>query len=148
MSVKPDNVRPSGPMPLNPERVPALLGKYSKMLGKELESFDIKYTTEGVSVKVTGMPGTNYASLKNASLAEYKALKAKESLPTHAEALQAFKNKFELRLNQEFPEKGPTSGKPEDIQTFIQGLPFRQRRALMMTQKQFASQYPNGYTQA
>lgn len=140
---------PGNQAPLNPERVPQLLGKYAKSLGKDLDKIVVTYDADGISIGIFGMKDTVYASLNDASVAEYKAIKAKQNEPSDAERLQAFKNKFELRLNLEFPrEGGPTSGKEADIQSFLNGLGFRMRRALMMTQKQFEKSYPNGFSQA
>lgn len=139
---------PQGTAPLNPERPPQLLGKYAKLIGKSLKSIDISFTADGIEVSVTGMENTPYASLDGASIAEFKAIREKENTPSDAEKLQQFRNKFELRLNREFPEQGPASGSDTDIQQFLNGLPFRERQAMLMTQKQFSARYPNGYTQA
>jgi hypothetical protein len=76
-------------------------------------------------------------------------MKQREISPSDDEKLRAFRNKFELRLNEEFPrEGGPVNGSDAEIQAFLDSLHFRKRRALMMTQKQFSASYPNGYTQA
>jgi len=139
---------PGGLAPLNPERPPQLLGKYAKMLGRDLEEIRIKYTSDGVTIEVDGKAGTPYASLNDASFAAYHELRREELAPSNDEKLNAFRNKFELRLNREFPTPGPASGSDADIQTFLNGLNFRERRALLMTQKQFSAQYPNGYTAA
>jgi hypothetical protein len=139
---------PSGLAPLNPERPPQLLGKYAKMLGRDLDEIRIKYTSDGVTIEVDGKAGTPYADLTDATFAAYHALRQKELAPSNEEKLQSFKNKFELRLNREFPTPGPASGSDADIQAFLNGLNFRERRALLMTQKQFSAQYPNGYTTA
>lgn len=142
------NPRPQGLAPLNPERPPQLLGKYTKFLGKQLKSIDISYTADGIDIGVTGMPNTPYSGLDNASFAAFKAIRDAQNAPTQAEKLQSFRNKFELRLNREFPAQGPTDGSDTAIQAFLNGLPFRERQAMLMTQKQFSARYPNGYTQA
>jgi len=53
-----------------------------------------------------------------------------------------------LRINEECPSI--TVGEEEDaddaIQKFLDTLDFRKRRALLMTQKQFTSAHPNGFT--
>jgi hypothetical protein len=142
------NRGPGGLAPLNPERPPQLLGKFAKMLGRDLEEIRIKYTSDGVTVEVDGVKDTPYAALEAASFAEYHALRKAELEPSEAEKLVAFRNKFELRLNREFPSPGPASGSDADIQAFLQTLNFRERRALLMTQKQFSASYPNGYNAA
>lgn len=142
------NNRPSGLAPLNPERPPQLLGKYAKMLGRDLEEIRVKYTSDGITIEVDGKAETAYSSLEGATFSEYHALRQQELAPSDDEKLQSFKNKFELRLNREFPTPGPASGKDADLQSFLNGLNFRERRALLMTQKQFSAQYPNGYTTA
>jgi hypothetical protein len=140
--------RPMGSAPFNPERPSQLIAKYAKFLGKDLASIDVSYTPEGVSVTVTGAEGGPYADLENVDLAVFKAKRNEVNRPSNEEALQGFRNKFELRLNREFPTPGPASGSDADIQAFLNGLNFRERRALLMTQKQFSASYPNGYTQA
>jgi hypothetical protein len=133
--------------PLNPERPPQLLGKYAKYIGKDLESIEIRYSAEGVEVHVNGLKGSDYADLKTATLAEFRAMRSKDIQPTTAEKLRAFRNKYELRLNKEC-NPAPKSGSDADIQTFLDGLNFHERRAMLMTQKQFQASYPNGYTAA
>jgi len=145
---KADQNRPQGSAPLNPERPPMLLGKFTKLLGKDLENIKVTYTADGVTVEVNGKAGTAFADLEDEPMAVYKALKASQNAPTNSEKLVAFRNKFELRLNKEFPTPGPASGSDEDIQVFLGTLNFRERRAMLMTQKQFSAQYPNGYAAA
>jgi len=123
------------------------LGKYAKYLGKDLKKIEIVYDADGISIGVYGMEGTPYEHLDNSSIAEFKALRQAELAPSNDEKLRAFRNKFELRLNREC-NPAPNSGSDTDIQTFLDGLTFRERRALLMTQKQFSASYPNGYTAA
>lgn len=133
--------------PLNPERVPPLLGKYAKFIGRDLEKIEIVYSAEGTDVLVYGKEGTPFEGLDGATLADFRAIRTEENAPSEAEKLRAFRNKFELRLNREC-NPAPSSGKDEDIQAFLDGLPFKERRAMLMTQKQFSAAYPNGYTAA
>lgn len=139
-----------GPQPLNPERPPQLLGKYAKTLGTKLDKIVIEYDADGVSIGVYGKADTAFAHINNGSIADFKSALAEELAPSDGERLMALRNKFELRLNKEFPkgEHGPASGSEADIQGFMSKLPFRERRALLMTQKQFSVAYPNGFTQA
>ncbi|BCX55511.1 hypothetical protein 1 [Cryphonectria naterciae splipalmivirus 1] len=137
---------------LNPERIPALMSKYQKMLGKDLEEIQIKYTAAGAAVMVKGMgdyaPSPNAANAGFITLAEFRQKKQEAAKPSDEEALTAFKNKWEVRLATPFPERGPASGKDADIQAFLSGQRFEHRRAMLMSNKQFKSAYPNGFTQA
>jgi hypothetical protein len=135
---------------LNPERAPALIAKYQKMLGKDLSKIQVEYTPTGVNVWVWGLG--DYL-LKNkegqaigCSLAAFKLRKAEVEKPSEEKALTAFKNKFEVRLNLPFPDQpGLASSKDEDIRAFLNALPFDQRRAMLMSNKQFKAAYPNGF---
>jgi hypothetical protein len=137
--------RPVGQPALNPERVPPLVGKFAKMLGKDFNSLTIKYTAEGVNVTVQDGDG------KDCSLAKFFELKKKAHEASDEEKERSFRNKYELRLNKEFPKeefaKLTTKGDAK-IQEFLETLGFRDRRALLMTQKQFAAANPNGNAQA
>lgn len=135
---------------LNPERAPALIAKWQKLLGKDLERIEVTYSAEGVSVDLFGLG--IYAQVdKNGdpisiSIADYKARKAEAEKPSAQEAITAFKNKFELRLNLEFPaNSGLTDASEASIQTFLAGRPLAQRRAMLMSNKQFKTAYPNGF---
>jgi hypothetical protein len=133
--------------PLNPERVPPLLGKYAKYIGKDLEKIEVTYSAEGAEILVYGKEKTPFESLRGVSLAEFRAARSEENAPTESEKLRSFRNKFELRLKRECP-KTLLSGSDTAIQAFLDGLPFKERRAMLMSQKQFQAEYPNGYTQA
>jgi hypothetical protein len=134
---------------LNPERPPQLLGKYTKLLGTEIGSINVVYTSTGTSVTVYKIGST-----EPMSLSDFKSEKKKGNAPSVAEKARAFRNKFELRLNREFPAatlnamlaSDDESALDSSIAMFIETLPFRERRALLMTQKQFASAHPNGYS--
>jgi len=136
---------------LNPERAPALIAKYQKMLGKEIDKISVEYTSTGVNVWVTGLHEDFVKKNANGSairypIAELKAIKQEAAKPSDEEALRAFINKFEVRLNLPFPENsGLTSASDEQIQAFLAGRPFNQRRAMLMSNKQFKSAYPNGF---
>jgi len=137
-------------VPLNPERVPPLAGKYAKMLGKDCEEITVKYTATGVNVTFTvNVDGKD----TQMSLAELKAHKKKDVKVPSEDLFRIFRNKYELRLNKElkkatFDAATATHKEMGDkIQAFIESLAFKERRALLMTQKQFEKNYPNGYTQ-
>jgi len=146
--------RATGPqnVQLNPERAPALIAKWQKLLGKDLYKIQIEYTADGVSVDLYGLG--DYQVLDkdgdsiSFSIADYKAKKAAAAKPSNSEAFTAFRNKFELRLNIAFPEdSGITDATFSDVavQTFLAGRPLAQRRAMLMSNKQFKSAYPNGF---
>jgi len=140
----------AGLVQLNIERLPPLLTKWQKSLGKDLKKIEIVYDVDGVNVYLYGMDGTPFHkdAGDSISIPEYKGLKAGAQAPDDQERLRAFRDKFELRLNMAFPKEGPTSGKEEDIRAFLEKLEFRQRRAMLMSNKQFKAAYPNGFTQA
>jgi hypothetical protein len=134
---------------LNPERPPQLLGKYTKYLGTELDSINVVYTATGIKVTVVKVGST-----EPISLSDFKSEKKKENAPSVADKARAFRNKFELRLNREFPAatlvtmlaSENESSLDSSIAAFVETLPYRERRALLMTQKQFTSAHPNGYS--
>jgi hypothetical protein len=123
------------------------MGKYAKFIGRDLEKIEIVYSAEGTDVLVYGKEGTPFAELDGATLADFRVLRTEETAPSEAEKLRAFRNKFELRLNREC-NPAPASGSDADIQAFLEGLPFRERRAMLMTQKQFQAAHPNGLSAA
>lgn len=160
-AAKQANPRPQGSVPLNPERPPQLLGKYAKMIGKEISALRVEYTMTGITVMCQLIPQGDENSSTVAgeeektedtwvSLPELKAQKKEHNTPTNEEAAVAFRNKYELRLNEELDKTvfaAIKSGEHE-IQKFLDSLEFRKRRALLMSQKQFTASYPNGYAQA
>jgi hypothetical protein len=139
---------------LNPERAPALISKWQKLLGKDLEKIEVVYRADGVSVDLYGMEGTPFykesdGDVTSISVAEYRTLKQKEQAPTAEDAIFAFKNKFEVRLNQEFPQGvNLGDGSETALRNAVQALPFNQRRVMLMSNKQFKSAYPNGFAGA
>jgi len=144
----------SGPrqVQLNPERVPALLAKWQKLLGKELNRISVEYTADGVSVDLFPLEGHPAYKVDkdgdsvSVSIAAFKAAKAEAAKPSNDESKLALRNKFELRLNLPFPQEADLGdGSDAAIQAFLQTLPFAQRRAMLMSNKQFKTAYPNGY---
>jgi hypothetical protein len=135
---------------LNPERAPALIAKWQKLLGKDLERIEVIYKADGVSVDLYGMGDFSRVDKDGdecpMSIAAFKAAKAEAEKPSADEAITAFKNKFELRLNLEFPaDAGLTDASDASIQAFLAGRPLAQRRAMLMSNKQFKAAYPNGF---
>jgi len=140
---------------LNPERAPPLLSKWQKALGKDLERIEVIYEENGVTVHLYGKEGTPYfvtdeeGSSKSVSVPEYKALKEKASLPSSEDAIYAFRNKFEVRLNKPFPEGLDLGdGSEAAIRRALQSLPFEDRRVMLLSNKQYRTAYPNGFTGA
>lgn len=140
-------------MQLNPERAPPLIAKWQKSLGKDLDKIEVVYDADGVNVYLYGKRDTAFhktdsdGEVTAISVSEYRNLKQEAAKPSDDEALRAFRDKFELRLNMAFPANGPASGSEADIRSFLEGLEFRQRRAMLMSNKQFKAAYPNGFTQ-
>lgn len=146
--------RGAGPktIQLNPERAPALIAKWQKLLGTDLERIEVVYSADGVSVDLYGMEGTPYQKKDKSggevalSIASFKKLKQEVNKPTATEAVTAFRNKFELRLNIEFPvNSGIETGSDAEIQAFLSTRPLAERRTMLMSNKQFKAAYPNGF---
>lgn len=142
-------------MLLNPERAPALIAKWQKLLGKDLDRIEVTYRADGVSVDLYGMEGTTFHKTNkdgdeiSINVAEYRQIKAKEQAPSAEDAKFAFRNKFEVRLNQEFPSGIDLGdGGETALRNAVQALPFDQRRVMLMSNKQFKSAYPNGFAGA
>jgi hypothetical protein len=142
-------------MLLNPERAPALISKWQKLLGKDLDRIEVTYRADGVSVDLYGKEGTTFHTTGadgeelSFSVAEYRQMKAEENKPSTEDAKFAFRNKFEVRLNQEFPQDVDLGdGSETALRNAVQALPFEQRRVMLMSNKQFKSAYPNGFAGA
>jgi hypothetical protein len=156
------NVRVSNPtgvanVLLNPERAPALISKWQKLLGKDLDRIEVVYRADGISVDLYGLPGTKFQKGKEGeieialSVAEYRKIKAQETAPSAEDAKFAFRNKFEVRLNQPFPDALIAQlgdGSDTALRNVVQALPFEQRRVMLMSNKQFKTAYPNGFVGA
>lgn len=140
---------PTGPAGffLNPERVPQLAPKYANKLGKTISKICIEWSDKGQLVKVeTYLDGDgDVAQVESVSLAEFHRRLGEHNAPDESEKLRSLRRKFELRLNKAFPASGPASGKDADIQAWLDTLPFSQRRALLMSQKDFERSYPTGF---
>lgn len=141
----------SATMFLNPERAPPLISKWQKLLGKELGEIRVSYTPDGVTVELFGMKGSPFEHLDDdgdsigMSVPEFRVMKEKEATPSNEDAKFAFRNKFEVRLNQEFPQGVDLGdGSETALRTAVQALPFNQRRVMLMSNKQFKTAYPNG----
>lgn len=137
---------------LNPERAPPLIAKWQKLLGKDLDEIRVIYKEDGVTVELWGKEGTPYENKDKSgdscslTVPEYRALKEKESAPSQEDAKFAFRNKFEVRLNQEFPQTVDLGdGSEAALKRAVQALPFHQRRIMLMSNKQFKTAYPNGF---
>lgn len=147
--------RSGGPVTvfLNPERAPPLIAKWQKSLGKDLDEIKVIYREDGISVELWGKAGSAFENKDkdgdpcSLTVPEFKALKEKEQAPSSEDAKFAFKNKFEVRLNQEFPTGVDLGdGSETALRNAVQALPFNQRRVMLMSNKQFKSAYPNGFT--
>jgi hypothetical protein len=142
-----------GPRPnmgnlLSLDRIPALAPKFANQIGKTCQGFTLTYAAEGVKVEVCSTISSKGGPLDKpelCSVPEWERRRALKNAPSNEERLSALKRKYELRLNKAFPAKGPSSGSEEDIQVFLDSLAFSQRRALLMSQKDFSKSYPDGF---
>jgi len=133
---------------LNLERVPALAPKFSNQIGKTCAGFCVKFMPEGMTVEALSTVGPDGKDLDKpelVSLPEWEKRRAKRNEPTDAERLNALKRKYELRLMKEFPATGPKNGSEESIQAWLGTLGFAERTALLLSQKDFAKKYPEGF---
>jgi len=139
---------------LNLERVPPLAPKFANQIGKTALGFRASWGGSGTTVEVHSSISSNGKefALKEGKpqgewigLAEWERRRSLRNAPTNEERKSALKRKYELRLAKEFPARGPASGSEEDIQAFLDTLPFAQRRALLMSQKDFSKSYPQGF---
>lgn len=130
-----------------------LAPKFANKLGKTAAAFAVIYTGSGVEVLVRSMIGSEGQDLGDPGaggypqipLVEFERRIALKNQPTAADRLASLKRKFELRLNLEFPVQGPQSGSEEHIQAWLGTRPFAERRALLMSQKDFEKSYPQGF---
>jgi len=146
------NVSGARQLQLNPERAPALIAKWQKLLGKEIDRISVDYKPDGVTVEIYPMRGHpafvgDDEESDPVSVAAFKAAKQEAAKPSVDEAKLAFRNKFEIRLNKEFPKTGDLGdGSDTAIRVFLDTLDFPERRAMLMSNKQFKSAYPNGFS--
>jgi len=131
---------------INPERVPALAPKYANKIGKSIDSLAVVFSPKGVMVQVTVSGDmTSSGNAEVIDLATFHQRLGEVNAPSEEQKLRSLRNKYELRLNKEFPSSGPKSGKDADLQAFLDALPFKERRALLMSQKDFEKSYPEGF---
>lgn len=137
-----------GGMFLNLERVPPLAPKYANQIGKTCTQFRVVYAGNGMQVEVASTLSATGGEQNPATwiaIPEWERRRALKNAPSEEERLNALKRKYELRLNREFPTLGPASGSEEAVQAWLATLPFAQRRALLMSQKDFTKSYPEGF---
>lgn len=127
----------------DPEHPAFLAEKWSKKLGRDLESVEVKYTPTGCTVVLTGMAGTPFATLRGGSIAEYRQLAEAANAQTPAQKLSGLRRKYEDRVGA-VPTNFPTTWEDQAVEAWINGLPLDGRRRLRMSQKQFLELHPNG----
>jgi len=149
MSGKNQNRGPAMGNLLNLERVPALAPKFSNQIGKTCAGFCIKFMPQGMNVEVLSTINTDGVDISGkpelVSIPEWESRRAKRNAPSDSDRISALKRKYELRLGKEFPAKGPQSGSEESIQAWLGTLGFAERTALLLSQKDFAKKYPDGF---
>lgn len=136
------------PQLLNLERVPNLAQKFANKIGKTCEGYALIYSVQGTQVTVRSLlsdTGARVTTSEEIPLLEFERRVALSVAPSAAEKLSALERKYELRLNRAFPAQGPASGSDAAIQAWLGTLPFAERRALLMSQRDFASAYPEGF---
>lgn len=140
------------PAMLNLERVPVLAPKYANKIGKKCSGYAIQYSIEGIRVLALSWLDTNgveqnrlKAEPEQVPLLEFERRVALNNAPSDDERLVALKRKYEIRLNRAFPAQGPQSGSEANIQAWLGSLGFAERRALLMSQKDFNKSYPDGF---
>jgi len=145
----PPKAAPRPPMGglLNLERVPPLAPKFSNQIGKTCTGFQVLYSLTGITVKVHSVVNSTGGDCEPEliSVPEWERRRALKNAPSNEERLNGLRRKYELRLNRQFPAQGPASGSEADVQAWLATLPFSQRRALLMGQKDFTKSYPDGF---
>jgi hypothetical protein len=144
--------KPAGAgMFLNLERVPPLAPKFTNQIGKTCAGFRLAYMATGVAITV-GTTVLNDGSdipvgsePEWISIPEWERRRALRNAPSEEERLSGMRRKYELRLNRAFPAQGPQTGSEEHMQAWLATLPWNHRRALLMSQKDFAKSYPEGF---
>lgn len=133
---------------LNLERVPNLAPKFANKIGKSCNGYSVVYDMTGMKVIVLSLLSANGSVLtepEQIPLLEFERRVALANTPSEAERLLSLRRKYELRLNRAFPAQGPQSGSEAHIQAFLDNLPLAERRALLLSQKDFAKSYPEGF---
>jgi hypothetical protein len=134
---------------LNLERPPPLAAKFANAIGKSVAGFRLAYAPEGMKVEAMCLYDAE-GKLRNGdgpeavSIPEWERRKALHNQPTADEKRVAMIRKFELRLNKECSTP-PASGSDADIQAWLGTLAWYERKALLMSQKDFSKSYPDGF---
>jgi len=127
--------RPQGSF-MDPEHPAFLQDKWSKKLGRDLASIEVKYTATGFTVVLTGMENTRFAALQGGSIADYHRLAAEANAQTPEQKLAALRRKYEDRVGAA-PGNFPTVWGDQAVEAWINALPLEGRRRLRMSQKQW-----------
>jgi hypothetical protein len=145
--------RPAGPNMgslLNLERPLPLAAKYANAIGKSVAGFTVTYTQLGMKVEAAclldkdGKAINDPAKPELVAIPEWERRKALHNQPSEAEKKSAMVRKFELRLNKEC-KTPPASGSDADIQAWLGTLAWYERKALLMSQKDFSKSFPDGF---
>jgi len=139
---------------LSLERPPALAPKYANQIGKTSAGYSVCYSMDGVTVMVKSLlsengekiniPSEGIEKLPTVSVAEWERRRALHNAPSEKEKASAMVRKYELRLKKEC-KSPPASGSDADIQAWLGKLPFKEKLALLQSQKDFNKSYPEGF---
>lgn len=135
---------------LNLERPPPLAAKFANAIGKSVTGFRLLYAAEGMKTEAgclydaEGKARSKEEGPDWVSVPEWERRKALHNQPTADEKRTQMVRKFELRLNKECTTP-PASGSDADIQAWLGTLAWYERKALLMSQKDFSKSYPDGF---
>jgi len=132
---------------LNLERLPPLTAKLANQIGKTVSGFRAQWVLSGTEVQagcLLDKDGKAVGKEEWVPLPEWERRRALHNKPSDEERKSAMVRKFELRLNKECVNT-PASGSEPDIQAWLGTLAWYERKALLMSQKDFSKSYPDGF---
>lgn len=135
----------------NPERPQALVARYQNLITKgKVHAIRVEYTSTGVNV----LAQKTYSPTRDIGIADQgqmpwvalpEACERVVSAHTDSDQLSYWRNKYEIRLDEECPIGFGGSGSTEEINRSIDSLEFKKRQALRLSNKEFDKKYPHGW---
>jgi len=132
---------------LNLERLPPLTAKLANQIGKTVKGFRAQWVLSGTEVQAGSLldsDGKTILAEQWVPLQEWERRRALHNRPSDDDRKAQIVRKFELRLNKEC-KSPPVSGSETDIQAWLGSLVWYERKALLMSQKDFSKSYPDGF---